>query len=450
MAGTFVAQTKIRPGAYIVFKGTKESNPALGRRGIVAIPMELSWGDTSKLIRVTAEDFMYDRTLKLIGLRSSDAAAQPLRELFKNASVALVGRLNTSKSTSAVATKTLTDGAVTFTAVCSGEFGNKLQVACVANTVLNTLELITVADGTEVDRQTVTDVASFVENGWITVSAAKQDIEFEAFAGEALTGGANGDAVTADDYTAFMTKASGEVWNVMAVTTTTLNVQASVKTYIENLRENVGKKVQAVVYNYSTANYEGIISIDQGYKLGDEVVPVSSAIAYIAGMTAGAEIYESNTYHVIEGATEIVSAKSDTEIDSGLLTGKMILAYRQDRAVVIEKDINTLYNLPEDRNIAFTKNRVIRCLDDIATQVGILFENSFLGKVTNDESGRTLFKGAVIGYMNRLQGLGAIQNFDSNTDIDVSAGNDIESVVVNLAIQPLDSMEKLYMTVQVS
>ena len=49
MAGTFVAQTKIRPGAYIVFKGTKESNSALGRRGIVAIPMELSWGGTSKL-----------------------------------------------------------------------------------------------------------------------------------------------------------------------------------------------------------------------------------------------------------------------------------------------------------------------------------------------------------------------------------------------------------------
>ena len=127
-----------------------------------------------------------------------------------------------------------------------------------------------------------------------------------------------------------------------------------------------------------------------------------------------------------------------------------MLSMRQDRSIVIEKDINTLHTFTTEKNYIFSKNRIIRCLDDIATQVTMLFENGFIGKVNNDESGRTLFKGTVIGYLNDLQAQGAIQNFNSATDITVESGNDIESVVCGLAVQPIDSMEKLYLTVVVS
>ena len=44
----------------------------------------------------------------------------------------------------------------------------------------------------------------------------------------------------------------------------------------------------------------------------------------------------------------------------------------------------------------------------------------------------------------------AIQNFDASTDISVEQGDTIESVVVDVALQPVDSMEKLYMTVYVN
>jgi len=43
MAGTFIAQNKIRPGAYTVFKSATGSNLTSGTRGIVALPMRLSW-----------------------------------------------------------------------------------------------------------------------------------------------------------------------------------------------------------------------------------------------------------------------------------------------------------------------------------------------------------------------------------------------------------------------
>ena len=51
--------------------------------------------------------------------------------------------------------------------------------------------------------------------------------------------------------------------------------------------------------------------------------------------------------------------------------------------------------------------------------------------------------------MDVLQNMGAIKNFEA-ADVTVLPGDDIDSVVVDLNIEPVDAMEKLYMTVYVS
>ena len=48
-----------------------------------------------------------------------------------------------------------------------------------------------------------------------------------------------------------------------------------------------------------------------------------------------------------------------------------------------------------------------------------------------------------------MQANGGIQNFEPD-DVGVLAGNEIDAVIVNVAIQPVDSIEKIYMTVNVS
>ncbi|MNO04274.1 Phage tail sheath protein [compost metagenome] len=52
--------------------------------------------------------------------------------------------------------------------------------------------------------------------------------------------------------------------------------------------------------------------------------------------------------------------------------------------------------------------------------------------------------------METLQGIEAIQNFDSQTDLILSAGTNLDAVVSELYVQPVDSMEKLYLTITVS
>lgn len=466
MAGTFTAQSKVRPGAYINFKSVAGSQITPGTRGTVVIPMNLSWGDDTNMIEVTANDYITDRIFEKLGITANSEAAVPLREIFKNAAVALVCRLNTG-AVKAVSTVTLSGSEVlTLTARYGGTFGNSITVSCIQNQATSMLELVTTAGGVEVDRQIVTKLSSFRSNPWVDITySGTGDPEFNTFAGVTLglvTSGTDGTVFTevpedeqnkvvyTKQFNDFMSKASSEIWNVMAIPCKDASIATLVKTYIENLRENNGKKVQAVVFDYAQANYEGIISVDQGYYIGEELVSCENFIAYIAGVTAGATLTESNTFKVVEGATKILNPKTDAQIVAGLENGKLILSMRQDKAVVIEKDINSFHNFTADKNYIFSKNRVIRCLDDIATQVQSIFETSYIGKVNNDESGRTLFKSAIIGYLNEIQAQGAIQNFDSIRDITVTAGNDIESIVCNLAVQPVDSIEKLYMTVVVS
>jgi Phage tail sheath C-terminal domain len=68
--------------------------------------------------------------------------------------------------------------------------------------------------------------------------------------------------------------------------------------------------------------------------------------------------------------------------------------------------------------------------------------------VTNNEQGRSVFRSAVIEYMDALQGLGAIEDFETD-DIQVHAGTDKDTLVAEMQVKPTDAMEKLYMTVTV-
>ena len=54
-----------------------------------------------------------------------------------------------------------------------------------------------------------------------------------------------------------------------------------------------------------------------------------------------------------------------------------------------------------------------------------------------------------MGYLNEMMANNGIQNFTAD-DVEVLAGETIDSVVVNVAIQPVDSIEKIYMIVTVS
>lgn len=434
--GTWLTQNKVRPGAYINFKGVAKPTSSVGTRGIVTIPLPMSWGEG--LVEVLSTDLLDGKSEAKIGYTAFDAESLTFREALKNAYKGLFYRLDTG---GVKATATLGD--LTVAAKYAGVVGNSIKVAIVENGVK--FDILTYYRDVLKNKQTVTDIEDLVSNDWVDFAGTGTLV---ANAGTPLTGGTDG-TISNTTYTTYFNTMAMYKWNTMGVPTDDTDVPPLVKAYIEDLRENKGKKVQAVVYDY-LSDYEGIISTKaQGYKTISETISPTDFVAYVAGLTAGSEITQSNTYRVIEGATEIINPLTDDAIITNLGLGHFLLSTRQDGGIVVEQDINSFHEFLPTKGYTFSKNRVIRTLDEINNTVAQTFENNYIGKVNNDDNGRAIFKADIIAYMNQLQTIGAIQNFDSATDIEVLAGDDIDAVVVNLAAQPTDSMEKLYMTVLV-
>jgi hypothetical protein len=440
--GTFLTQNKIRPGAYINFKGVAKPLSSLGTRGIMTMPVPMSWGAT--ITELLSTDLIDGKSLPKIGYTALDEESQIFREALKNAYKAIVYRLDTGGTK---ATAVLTP--LTATAKYAGIVGNEISVSVVENTAANAFDVITIFRNVEKDRQTVTTVGALDDNDCVVFSGTGNVV---ANAGVTLKGGTNG-TVSDATYKNYRDAIKAYNWNTMAIPQDASSQTQDFITFIESQRDTFGKKVQAVLYNVE-ADYEGIISVAQGYKTTDETISPTTFVAYVAGLTAGANPNESNTYHVIPGAVSIVYPNGVTpygneEIIEGLQSGKFILSTRQDGAVVVEQDINTLHTFTPDKGYPFSKNRVIRTLDEINNSVALIFERSYIGKVNNNDDGRNIFKSDVINYLNSLQNISAIQNFDPTTDVQISAGEAIDALVVDLAVQPIDSMEKLYMTVMV-
>ena len=216
------------------------------------------------------------------------------------------------------------------------------------------------------------------------------------------------------------------------------------------MRDEEGKYVQAVVANYNDADYEGIINNVNGVTLEDGTsISAVEFTAWVAGATAGASLVESNTGKTINGAVGIVDQLSNEAIISGLKTGQFILSSNQNGTIKVEKDINSLHTYSDDISYNFTKNRVIRVLDTIGSDIKNIWETTFLGLVSNNVDGRDLFKASLINYLKDLQGRGAIQDFNGADDVEVTQGQAIDSVVADIRVKPVDSMEYLYLTINV-
>lgn len=444
-AGVWNGQNKLRPGAYINFKAVRNANVSATARGIVALPLALGWGPENKVVEVLAAEIADGTFTKKLGCTIDDPAVQPLIEAMKYASKALVYSL-TAGGVKASATIGTGETALKVSALYSGTKGNDLSVVITQAANKGKFEVLTLLGTVTKVKQVGEKIEDLTANAFVSFEGAGA---LKVNAGTKLTGGTDS-AVTAVSLSSFLSAIERKNWNAVGlplfgVDGTAFN--ATVGAYIKALRDS-GKKVVAVVNGYPGADSEGVVSVDQGYRTETETVSVDAFVGTVAGMCAGTPINQSNTYRTITGALEIINPKTDDEIEEGILNGCFMLSYRQDETVVVESDINTLVNIDADKSEAFKKNRVVRTLDDIANTVRATFENNFIGKVARDAAGKNAFKAAVIKYFTQLQNMSAIQNFTAD-DIEVMDGDNIDSIVVNVSVQPLDSMEKLYMTVAV-
>lgn len=433
--GTWVTQNKVRPGVYINFEG-KGTVGTVGQRGIMTMALSLSWGAPKTVLTINAGDDVS----KLLGYDITASSLLLVREALKRASTVLLYRLNTGTKAA------VTSGNLTATAKYGGVRGNNLTVVIQANIDDNAkFDVQTLLSGVVVDTQTVTAISGLTANDWIVWSGTGA---LATTAGAPLVGGADGTVVN-QDHTDYLAAIELFDFQTMALPSTDSTLKSVYVAYVKRLREDDGRKIQLVVENYPSADYEGVISVKNGVILSDgTMLTAAQATAWTAAATAGAEMNESLTYQTYDDAVDVGTRYTNSQIEAALLAGEFVFTLSNGRPVV-EQDINTLTSFTPTKPKAFAKNRVIRVLDGIANDFKRIFSLYYIGKVNNNADGRALFWNECVTYLNNLQGIAAIQNFNAQTDVVVLPGDEVDSVYTEVSIQPVDSIEKIYMKVKV-
>ena len=439
--GTFTVQNKILPGAYINFVSAGRA-AQLGSRGVVALPLELNWGPENKVFAVTAEDF--NRTaIDVFGYDPTDASLLLVREALKRAKTLLAYRVNSGGQKASATVE-----GMTVTAKWGGTRGNDLKVAILTNADDSTkVDVVTYLGTMEVDRQTVSAAsgsANLKDNNFVTFGEAETLTPASA---TALTGGTNG-TVDGTAYSNFLNAIEVEAFNVIGYPGTDETIKALIAAFVKRLRYDNGVKIVGVLYQYGGDDI-GLINVKNGVILADgTTITGDKAVAWVAGATAGAEINESLTNVAYDGAVDVDIKYTKSQYEAAIQNGQFAFYADNGKARVLT-DINSLVTFGDGVSEDWTSNRVVRVMDGWANDVARIFGERYIGTVTNSDTGRELFKADLVSLAMQYQAIDAISNFES-ADIVIQQGNGKRDVVVNCALQPNDSMEKLFMTVTVN
>lgn len=442
--GNWTAQNKVRPGVYINFTSNNELGLSIGERGVVAICEPMSWGPVSEVMTVEAGV----DTTPFCGYDIYMPQARFLNEIFKgtNRTNPPTKVLLYRPAADSSAEATATTGQLTVTALYPGVRGNDITVIVTEDADNeNTFVVQTVVDGLIVDTQTGANISDLQPNKWVNFSGTGG---LTPTAGTKLTGGTDG-TVQAAAYAAFLTNIEPYKFDILIYDGKDTTTMSAMLNFVERMATNEGKYTQLVAANLSTPDTRFAINVNTGVALSDgTILTPQQTCWWVGGAQAGAKYNQSLTYASYPGAVDVSPRLTNGEIVSALTAGKFLLI-EDDGTVKVEWDINSLTTYTADIPKVYHKNRVIRLCNTIANDLYRQFSDNFVGVVNNNDQGRALFKSVIVGYLLEMQGNQAIQNFTAD-DVEVLPGDDIDSILINIAIYAVDAAEKLYITISVS
>lgn len=418
--GTYVTQNKVLPGAYFQFISKTTATAELSDRGVVAMALDLNWGVDNSIMTITASDFAKN-SLYALGYDYTAPEMKNIRELFLHATTLYLYKLT---SGGAKASNTFAE------ALYGGTRGNDLKVVIQADVDDESKFVVALYLGTaKVDEQTVASAAELVANDFVTW---KTNAVLAVTAGEALAGGTNSTA-DATAHQTFLNKieAYPDV-NAIGYVGTEEATKALYVAFAKRMRDEVGIKLQAVVFNHA----------------GDSIACVNvknqvDLVPWVTGVVAGTAINKSATHMIYDGELTVNTDYTQKQLEAAIKAGEFVLHQAGTEVHVLE-DINSLVTTTDEQGDIFKDNQTVRVIDSIATSIASVFASKYIGKVPNNESGRISLWSDIVKIHQELADIQAIEDFDSG-DIVVTQGEAKKSVAVSSAITVVNTMTKLYM-----
>ena len=451
--GTWLAQNKILPGAYINFSSVSKASATLSDRGIAAAPFELDWGAPGVLRLIEQGEFQKE-SFDLFGHGYTDDEMLPLREIFLHATKVYCYRLDASG-----AVKASCDFA---TAKYVGTRGNDIRIVVETDVDVSSGYIVKTMVGSKViDEQKVTDFAQLKDNDWVDFkdgcilgtkpSEAGDDSAVYVAAGTyPLTGGTNG-TVNGEAHQNFLDAIESCSFNTLCCPVADDDtVKSLYVAFTKRVRDKLGSKFQLVGYDLSNPDYMGVINLKNSCnhpKIAN--VNKASLVYWLTGAEAACNINRSLTNTAYDGELEIVIkgvSETQAQLEDAMKSG-MLAFHNSNGKIVILEDINSLVTLEENLGDIFQMNQTVRVCDQIANDIAVLFVTRYLGIVQNDATGRASLWNDIVYYLKELLRLRAIENLDTDK-VTVELGRNKKTVLVNINnLSVVNAMSQLYMAV---
>jgi hypothetical protein len=297
-------------------------------------------------------------------------------------------------------------------------------------------------DGVLMDTQTVKEASALVTNDYVTF---KTSASLAVTAATALTGGTDGTA-NAASHQSFLDKVeSYPSINAIGYVGTEDAIKSLYIAFVKRMRDEVGVKFQAVVYN-KAADYEGVINVKN--KVLDAGENEASMVYWETGVAAGTAVNASATNKIYDGEYTVNVDYTQAQLEAAIKAGEFTF-HQVGSDIRVLTDINSLVTTTTNKGDIFKDNQTVRVCDQIATDIASLFVTKYLGVVPNDASGRTSLWADIVKHHESLQDIRAIEDF-TDEDVTVDQGDTKKAVVVTDNITVVNTMEKLYMTVYVA
>lgn len=440
MPGTWTSQNKVLPGVYIRFTSNQGLGLTVGERGTVTICEPMSWGPVAQVMTVESGA----DTTPFCGYDITSPNAMFLQQIFlgtnrtNGANKVLLYRPTASGSAQATATT----GVLTATALYPGVRGNDITIVVTEEVDAETFTVSTVVDGNIVDEQTnITNVADLAPNSWVTWSGSGA---VTATTGTALTGGQDG-TVESAAYSAYLTVIEPYQFDVMIYDGSDPTVMTAMQTFIKSQNDDNGIYCQLCMANATSPDTRYIVNVMSPVTLSDGTQLTAQQVTWWAGGALAGAMYNQSLTNAAYPNAVSTTMQTTSQMIAALNAGQFILASDNGRVYIVQ-DINSLVTYTTDITEIYRYNRTIRLCNTIANDIHQQFVDGFLGVVNNNEAGRAVFQGAIVGYLLDIQNNQGIQNFEAE-DVQVLPGEAINAILVNLAIQPVGSVEKIYVTI---
>lgn len=430
--GSFTAQNKKLPGAYINFVSIASASASLSDRGIATMPLELDWGVEGEVFEVTNEDFQKN-SMKIFGYAYDHDKLKGLRDLFLGVRKLYAYRLNGGGEKAANEFATARRG---------GTRGNDLKTVIQENADdPSKFDVKTFIGTVEVDSQTAAKVADLVANDYVTW---KSGTTLKVTASTPLTGGTN-KTVDGTAHQNYLDKIQPYSYNTMGVVVTDDTTKKLYSAFNKRLRDEMGVKFQLVLHKIS-ADYMGVINVKN--TVTDDGASEASLVYWVTGAEAGCAVNKSCQNKLYDGEFTVNTDFTQGELEQALDAGEFVL-HKVNSDVRVLDDVNSMVTTSDTMGDIFKDNQTIRVIDQIANDIAVLFNTKYLGVVPNDAAGRISLWSDIVKHHQQLQDIRAIENF-SDSAVTVEQGDTKKSVVVSDEVEVVSSMGKLYMTVKVA